>query len=145
LCVQSRGMFPRTRRWSRDHFDKIATWTMERYWFGRHRAIVGHAWEWIVQLSPRGLPSMPYVGDAAIASEGMGPQFFIARQKHRPLDNERAPENVRAFVKELRALTGLPASPPQTVEVQLAHGWLWSKQIRRAGHTIVIPASTQTH
>lgn len=136
ICVRSRGIFLRKRCWPQGHFDRIATWTMERYWFGRHSAVVGHAWEWIVQLSPRGLPSMPYVADAAIASEGMGPQFLIARQKHRPLENERAPESVRAFVKALRALTDLPASPPQTVEVRLAHGWLRSKQIRRAEHPL---------
>jgi len=136
ICVRSRSILLRKRRWPDGYFDRIATWTMERYWFGRHRAIVGHAWEWIVQLSPRGLPSMPYVGDAAIAREGMGPQFLIARQKYRPLENERAPETVRAFVKALRALTDLPASPPQTVEVRLAHGWLRSKQIRRAEHPL---------
>lgn len=145
IGVRSRGVLPRARQWPGDHFDRIVTWTMERYWFGRHRAVVGHAWEWIVQLSPRGMPSMPYVGDAAIASEEMGPQFLLDRQKHRPLETERAPETVRAFVKALRALTDLPATPPQTVEVRLLRGWFRPRQVRRAEHSIEIPSSKQTH
>ncbi len=145
ICVRSRGIFLRKRRWPQDHFDRITTWTMERYWFGRHSAVVGHAWDWIVQLSPPGLPSMPYVADAAIASGGVGPQFLIARQKHRPHENERAPESVRIFVKALRALTDFPADPPQTVEVRLSRSMFRPRQIRRAEHTVDIPVSTKTH
>lgn len=145
ITLFSWSVFPRRRRWPADYFERITTWAMERYWFTRHGHLLKHAWEWHVVLSPRGLPSMPYTGDAAFSNESPGPQFLVSHQKHQPAQNERAPDKVRQLVKALRALTGLPADPPKIVEGEMNRGLIRPTVRRRASHTMDMPISTQTH
>lgn len=145
ISLFSWGVIPRWRRWPQDHFERITTWAMERYWFTRHGDLLNHAWEWHVVLSPKGLPSMPYTGDVALSNESPGPQFLVSRQKHQPTSDERAPEKVRQLVKALRSLTGLPADPPKIIEGEASRGWFRPKVTRRASHTMDMPISTQTH
>jgi hypothetical protein len=147
ILVRSRGLRIRRRRWMPDHFERIATWSMQRYRYSQHGSIRGHTWDWHVQLSPAGLPSMPYAGEAAISSKPMGPQFLLHRQKHQPGEKERAPEPVRTFVKALRALTNLPADPPKIIAGEIERGFFGPRVIRRAAHTSEIPitSTTQTY
>jgi len=147
LTISRVSLWPRRRHWPQGHFVGIATWAIERYWSSPHGGIHKHAWEWIVQLSPAGLPSMPFAGDGVFATEEMSPQFLVYRQKRQPGPKERAPEPVREFVKILRGLSHLPAHPPKVVEGRLTRGFLRPRTMRRATYTVTetLPNSSEMH
>ncbi len=147
ICIFQWRFVPRRRRWAPAEFSRIDTWAMERYWFRRYGRVTKHSWDWFIQLAPLGPASMPIVADAALTAEAVGPQFLIHRQKEQPTGIGRAPEPVRDFVKALRALTGLPADPPKTVQAQLIHGWLGSRVRRQHSQAITSTPheSVETH
>lgn len=147
LTISRVSLWPRRRHWPQGHFAGIATWAMERYRFSPHGGIQKHAREWIVQLSPAGLPSMPFVGNGVFAAEEMSPLFLVYRQKRQPAPKERAPEPVREFVKILRGLSNLPAHPPKVVEGRLTRGFLRLRIMPSAPYTVTetLPISSETH
>ena len=144
LRVFSLGILPRTRIWGQDYFERLRTYAMERYWFGRHGALTKHAWDWYVQLAPPGLAHMPVTMTIAWtgAGEELSPQFLVHRQKPQPGTKDRAPEPVREFVKAMRALTGLPADRPEIVEARLKRGLLGTRVTRSMPvASVELPAS----
>ncbi len=147
LSVNTRGFLVKHRSFDPARFDRVRTYAMERIWFGRHGAIAGHAWDWFVQLAPPGLAYMPVAMDAAWATsrEELPPQFLVHRQRRQPGTKDRAPEPVRDFVKALRALTSLPADPPQIIDARLSPG-IFRRRITRSmpADTIDLPITNET-
>lgn len=116
LAIKSFMILPRTTYWPLDDFYAIRTFAMEHYGFRRRGGLLYHRWEWLVQLSFKGRPHLPFHGSAGLAFSEMSPQFHIHRERHQPSLPGRAPEVVRDLVKGLRAVTGLKAEPPQLIE-----------------------------
>ncbi len=145
ISIFALGLLPRRQIWPENAFERLRTYAMERYWFGRHRVVTKHAWEWYVQLAPPGLANMPVTMTMAWAGKELPPQFLVHRQKYQPGTKDRAPEPVREFVKALRALLDLPADQPQIVEARLHRGLFQTRVSHRmpAGE-IAIPISKET-
>ena len=114
--IESFFLRPRTAYWPVDAFHAIRTFAVEHYGFSRYGKITYHRWEWLVQLSLKGQPHMPFLGSAGLASGEMSPQFHIYQEKRQPSMIGKAPEPVRELVKGLRAITGLKAEAPELIE-----------------------------
>ncbi|MCU0960652.1 MAG: hypothetical protein MUF48_11160 [Pirellulaceae bacterium] len=151
LAVFSLVYWPRRRTWPPDHLGSLRVWAMERYWFYRRR-MTGHAWEWYVQLTPRGGVSMPF--GPGIAAQGIteSPEFLICRQASAPHQDDPLPEPVREFASAVAHLTGLTVEPFRLVAAEVhRRRWGYPRVVSKTTHQVTFSgpgartSSTQTY
>ncbi len=127
LNVRSLFWRQRTRTWPLSDFNAIHVAARERVHQGRRGRIVDHGWHWIVYFGRAGQSDAPVGLDLAIASEAIGPQFTVARQKEHPGPMLTPPPIVTQFARLLSALTRIPLANTSAYEIQ---------NLTRRGHTV---------
>ncbi len=119
LTVVYRNYVPHSRLWPKGSFDCLAVFVTEDLHYSRKWGIQYRGWVWLAQPQRAAQPSVPMLGNFAIANAATGPVFLLDRQKFAPTDVPPLPDRVLGFATAFQKVTGLPFGEPIVAESNL--------------------------